>query len=53
MDEFPTFAEGDILLHLRYLPGFEPETTPLGDTGYAITVIQDEDDEMIHVLVTK
>lgn len=51
-DEFPTFAEGDILLHLRFVPGFEPETIPLGNTGLALHV-QENEDETLHILIVK
>ena len=51
-NDFPTFADGDVLMHLRFLPGFEPETVSLGNTEYQLMVMQDED-EMIHVVVHK
>jgi hypothetical protein len=52
VNEFPTFAEGDVLTHIRLLEGFEPETIPLADLGLSLHVQQD-DEGTIHVLVVK
>ena len=44
--------EGDVLAHVRLLPGFDDEMINLGTSGYSLHVHQD-DDETIHVLVVK